>query len=711
MKLELWGGVECTVVKVGAEYRDQIKETGHAHRAGDLHLIRQLGIQTLRYPVLWETVAPTEPLVGDWAWSDKQLSTLRDLGIDVIAGFIHHGSGPRYTNLLDPLFPEELAVFAEQVARRYPWVTKFTPINEPLTTARFSYLYGHWHPHLRDETSFFRAIVNQCRGVALAMRAIRRVNPLAQLVQTEDLGRIFSCEQLNYQADYENERRWLSLDLLAGRVKPRHPFFKTMVDHGVPIQHLEELQRCEGAPDLIGINHYATSDRYLDSDTRRYPDCFAGANSFEPYADVEALRVDLPHAELGAAARLAEAWVRYKRPLAITEAHHGSTRDEQVRWLAEVWRDAEGLKQTGVDVRAVTIWSLFGAIDWNSLLMRKDGFYETGAFDIRSGTPRRTALGQAAEELARCGAISHPVLDQPGWWKRECRFYQKREPVFRSTGKRPLLVFGSTGTLGKAFLRICAMRGLHCHAVGRAEADISNADEIESAISKHKPWAVVNAAGYVRVADASREADLCFQSNVTGAANIARACALAGLQYVTFSSDLVFDGTLGRAYVEHDELRPLCVYGSSKQEAERQVTSVHPDTLLIRTSAFFGPWDSANFVWQSLRHLSDGRDLSVNSASVSPTYVPDLVNATLDLLIDRESGVWHLANNGVTSWGNLAERAARHAGISWSAKPECDATAARSTALGSVRGILLPKLDDALTRFFKECEVSWTSGA
>jgi dTDP-4-dehydrorhamnose reductase len=91
--------------------------------------------------------------------------------------------------LLDPLFPQKLAAYAERVARRYPWLRRFTPVNEPLTTARFSALYGHWYPHARDDHSFARAVVNQALGTARAMRAIRRHIPHAELIQTEDLER------------------------------------------------------------------------------------------------------------------------------------------------------------------------------------------------------------------------------------------------------------------------------------------------------------------------------------------------------------------------------------------------------------------------------------------------------------------------------------------------------------------------------------------
>jgi dTDP-4-dehydrorhamnose reductase len=75
-------------------------------------------------------------------------------------------------------------------------------------------------------------------------------------------------------------------------------------------------------------------------------------------------------------------------------------------------------------VRAVTIWSLFGAVDWNSLLTREAGHYEPGTFDMRhpSGEPRPTLMAEAAKALAEHGTFDHPLARQPGWWRRDDRF-------------------------------------------------------------------------------------------------------------------------------------------------------------------------------------------------------------------------------------------------------------------------------------------------
>jgi dTDP-4-dehydrorhamnose reductase len=159
---------------------------------------------------------------------------------------------------------------------------------------------------------------------------------------------------------------------------------------------------------------------------------------------------------------------------------------------------------------------------------------------------------------------------------------------------------------------------------------------------------------------------------------------------------------------------PLNVYGRSQALAEKEVLAALPRALVVRTSACFGPWDQHNFVTGVLRALAHNQRVhAAEDIVVSPTYVPDLVHAALDLLIDGERGVWHLANDGAVSWADLARRAALHAGHDPSAIEPCASTAGERTAsrprysvLGSERGILLPVLDDALARYV----TAWQGG-
>ena len=713
--LALWGGLECTVVRVGQAFRNQIEETGHLQRLDDLDRIAALGIRTLRYPVLLETVAPHHPDDCDWRWHDERLARLRALGIAPIVGLVHHGSGPVHASMDQPHFAEAVARHAERVARRYPWVTQFTPVNEPLTTARFSGLYGHWHPHGRSLPVFLRLLVNECRAVVLAMRAIRRVTPQARLVQTEDLGKTFATEPLAEQAEHENSRRWLSLDLLCGRVDAQHAWWPLFLQAGITPQELAFFQEAPCAPDIVGINHYLTSERFLDHRLGLYPH-MAGQHNGR-YVDLEAVRMDLPESELGPEARLQEAWDRYRLPMAVTEAHHGCSRDDQLRWLLEVWHAAERLRARGVDLRAVTVWSLLGAVDWNTLLVQRKGFYEPGAFDVRSQPPRRTVLGQAAQQLARTGRFDHPVLDRPGWWKREERFYKPRPrgSHLRVVGSpRRLLITGATGTLGQACARICEHRGLDHELLRRQDMDIADADSVARALSRIKPWAVVNTAGYVRVADAERESAQCFRENAEGAVVLARACAELGIPYVCFSSDLVFSGRLGRPYRESDPVDPRSIYGRSKAEAEQQILALHPQALVVRTSAFFGPWDAYNFAHATLSSLARGQPVRASRAQVSPTYVPDLAHAMLDLLVDGEAGLWHLSNQGQVSWLEFGQALARAAGLDAGAVEPLDEPAfggVPNTALVSERGRVMPSLDHGIERFLHDSRERWRAAA
>lgn len=705
--LELWGGAECTIVRLNDEYRDQTEETGHRHRRGDIDLIAGLGLTTVRFPILWESVAPERPDRLDFAWTDDRLAMLRERGIKVIGGLLHHGSGPTHTDLLDPDFPKKLADYAGRVAERYPWIEMWTPVNEPLTTARFSGLYGHWFPHRHDYRSFLRALVGECRGTLEAMRAIRKSVPEARLIQTEDLGKVFSTAPLRRQAEHENERRWLSLDLLAGRIGPGHGWWERLVEAGIDPAEIALFRSGEARPDLIGINHYLTSDRFLDHRTHLYPWLRPGGNGRDTYVDAEAVRVKRLEPDTGLGPRLREAWERYGIPLAVTEVHHGCHRDEQLRWFAEAWQTAQQLRAEGMDLRAVTLWSLFGNVDWRFLLTERNGHYDTGAFDVRGEAPRPTAVARAAQAYAAGEPFDHPALDSPGWWRRPPRLYPwsgRCRPF--EWGGRKLLVTGATGTLGNAFARICEERALPFCLTARDEMDLCDPASIERSLQRHRPWAVINAAGFVRVADAEREPEACMAANADGAEALARACAEAGIPLVTFSSDLVFDGRLGRRYQEEDEVGPGCVYGRSKAEAEKRVIAAGGRPLVLRTSAFFGPWDRHNFAWHTLSALARGETVTACSRTrVSPTFVPDLCHAALDLLIDGETGIWHLANEGELSWFDFARRVAEVAGYDPELVVAQDGPEALSTALTSKRGMMLRSFDSALEDFLRQVTV------
>jgi len=359
--IELWGGYECTVNRVGDAWYDQTPRSGHEHRIGDLALFAGLGLRSLRYPALWERISPDDPGKRDFSWTDQRLPEMARLGLNPILTLCHHGSGPHYTSLIDDSFAPGLTAHAAAVAQRYPWVRDWTPVNEPLTTARFAALYGYWYPHTTDERLFWAALLNEIDATRLAMREIRKVNPQARLVQTDDLGYCHATPPLQCEAQYQNDRRWMGWDLLCGMVKPGHALWDRLVGHGLE-DRLRVIADDPCPPDVIGVNHYLSSERLLDHriqmhQHRAVADRELGSCAGVPYVDVDAIRNWRPGV-LGLPALLRQAWERYRLPVAITECHNGASREEQVRWFVEVWRGAQALREEGVDLRAVTAWSL-----------------------------------------------------------------------------------------------------------------------------------------------------------------------------------------------------------------------------------------------------------------------------------------------------------------------------------------------------------------
>ncbi|MDQ6845134.1 MAG: sugar nucleotide-binding protein [Bacteroidota bacterium] len=712
-QVEFWGGIECTINRVHDLYHDQLSLSGHYQREGDIKLIAALGIKVLRYPILWEKHEPFYNGKIDWDFTQNKLDELKKYGITPIAGLLHHGSGPSYTSLLDNNFPELFASYAAKVAQQFPWLEYYTPINEPLTTARFSGLYGLWYPHITNDVSFAKMLINQVRGIVLAMKEIRKINPEAKLIQTEDLSKTYSTPSLKYQAAFENERRWLTYDMLCGKLRPEHAMWNYFLRLGIKEEALNFFKENALPPDIMGLNYYITSERYLDDDLKKYPPHTYGGNEIQEYADIEAIRVNHGNPS-GLKLLLQEAWQRYNLPIAITEAHLNAGREDQLRWLNEIYHTCYKALYAGINIKAITFWSLFGAYGWNNLLTGQPMDYEPGAYDLRSVVPRPTAIAAFIKNIIEANKYDHTLTLQKGWWHHPNRFYKSEMPnknLPLPLRGRPLIITGKTGTLGQAFAKLCDERNLDYLLTGRDTFNISDEKNIETFLDEHNPWAVINTAGFVRVDEAERLREECFEVNAIAPALLSRLCKKRNISFLTFSTDLVFDGSKDEPYLESDPTNPLNIYGASKSLSEEKILAENPQALIVRTSSFFGPWDTHNFVFYVLKSLSKDEKLTAaDDVIISPTYVPHLTTASLELLIDGECGIWHLANPGAVSWKQFAVKIARRAGydtglISGNKISDMNlkATRPKNSALSSQRGSLLPSLDFAVDCFFNEC--------
>lgn len=219
-----------------------------------------------------------------------------------------------------------------------------------------------------------------------------------------------------------------------------------------------------------------------------------------------------------------------------------------------------------------------------------------------------------------------------------------------------LLVLGRNGQLATELQRAAQEIGLACTALGRAEIDVCDVDQIIQAIERTKPNALINASAYTNVDGAESEGELAFKLNETAPRAMARAAAQTKLPFIHVSTDQVFDGTKKGAYTEEDAPNPINLYGRSKLAGEIAVRAENPDALIVRVSWVWGP-SGDNFVKKLLQWASMRDELSIVADQIGrPTYSPALANALIDLaaMPNRPTGILNYAGSDVMSRADQA---------------------------------------------------------
>ena len=223
-----------------------------------------------------------------------------------------------------------------------------------------------------------------------------------------------------------------------------------------------------------------------------------------------------------------------------------------------------------------------------------------------------------------------------------------------------ILVFGGNGQLGQELSRKAVEHGAALTALPRSEADITNADQVNAAIQRHKPDLVVNAAAYTAVDQAEDDYDIALRANADGPAILAAACQSADIPLIHISTDYVFDGKKTGAYCETDAIAPIGAYGRSKAAGEIAVRDGMPKHLIIRTSWIYSEFGK-NFLKTILRLTRERDELRVVADQHgSPTSTAALASAILSIAPQLQNenarwGTYHFSGTGVTSWHGFAE--------------------------------------------------------
>lgn len=227
-----------------------------------------------------------------------------------------------------------------------------------------------------------------------------------------------------------------------------------------------------------------------------------------------------------------------------------------------------------------------------------------------------------------------------------------------------MLITGAGGQLGRCFQQLApAYPELKFLFATSSELDITNRRAVTAFFKKNNITWVLNCAAYTAVDKAESEPIRARAVNVTGAANLARACDETGARMVHFSTDYVFHNRQNTPFREDDVTSPKGVYARTKLAGEKVVHRLLPGGMVIRLSWVYAD-EGVNFKNTMLRLGKEREKLGVVFDQIgTPTYASDIVKVVLGLVQKVEkgeiaaaklAGFWHYSNEGVCSWYDFA---------------------------------------------------------
>ena len=212
-----------------------------------------------------------------------------------------------------------------------------------------------------------------------------------------------------------------------------------------------------------------------------------------------------------------------------------------------------------------------------------------------------------------------------------------------------ILITGAKGQLGYDFQRLFDEIDEKYIATDRDDLDITDIEKVREFVKDKNITLIINCAAYNNVDKAEEEPEICKKLNTYAPRDLAIVAKEIGANYITYSTDFVFDGEKKTPYIEKDIPNPLSVYGRSKYEGEKEVFKVKPDSFVVRTSWLFGIANN-NFNKQVINWSKSKDELSIVDDQISsPTYSKDLAYYSWELIKTKKYGLYHLSNGGEAS--------------------------------------------------------------
>ncbi|MCC5946454.1 MAG: dTDP-4-dehydrorhamnose reductase [Bernardetiaceae bacterium] len=230
--------------------------------------------------------------------------------------------------------------------------------------------------------------------------------------------------------------------------------------------------------------------------------------------------------------------------------------------------------------------------------------------------------------------------------------------------KANILVTGANGQLGQALQKIAKNYPFSFHFANADTLDITDSKAVAQLFDMKPFDFCINAAAYTAVDKAESEKLDCYEVNVLGVTNLAKACLQHNVVCLHISTDFVFDGQKSSPYTEEDQTNPIGVYAQSKLQGERTLLKHQPKSLILRTSWLYSEYRK-NFVKTVLQLVKKQNKIRIVADQIgSPTYAGDLAAALLQIIeqihekeVENQNiwGIYHYCNEGVASWYDLAK--------------------------------------------------------
>ncbi len=356
-------GIECSypTIKNGTIRRDLLAECGHyEHWKEDFGLVKELGLNVLRYGLPYYSIQISQDKF-DWSFADEVMNEMKRVKITPILDLMHFGVPDWVGNFQNPELPIFFSKYAGAVAKRYPWVKFYTPVNEIYVTAKMSAKDGIWNEQLKSDKAFVTALKNIVAASILGNHAIARERPDCVIVQSESAEYIHEAYvSKSPEITMKNKVRFLALDLLYAH-PPDTEVGLYLFDNGMTRKEYEWFMAGEPPGyQITGNDYYGRNEfiRLSDGKMLNASDVFGWYTITKQYYE------------------------RYKKPVMHTETNTFDAEDAPV-WLWKQWLNVLQMRKDGVPVLGFTWYSLIDQIDWDIGLAEKKGkINECGLYDM-----------------------------------------------------------------------------------------------------------------------------------------------------------------------------------------------------------------------------------------------------------------------------------------------------------------------------------------